>query len=245
MPLLDHFHPPLSEERHWEGFHARWANALVDVLNESLLPPGYYAEAHIQLGTRVEIDAATFQQNLSTDPANGPATATLPARIWAAPEPTFHLPIAFPDTFEVGIVSTEAGPKLVAAIELVSPSNKDRPEHRRAFAIKCANYLVQGISLIIVDVVTSRNFNLHDEMARLLPGGESFLFPATPSLYAAAYRPLRSAAAGEAATWLATLAIGQSLPSMPLALSDELCLPIDLEAAYVETCGKLRLSLEP
>jgi hypothetical protein len=22
MPLLDHFHPPLSEERSWEGFHS-------------------------------------------------------------------------------------------------------------------------------------------------------------------------------------------------------------------------------
>ena len=25
MPLLDHFHPPLSDERHWESFHAAWA----------------------------------------------------------------------------------------------------------------------------------------------------------------------------------------------------------------------------
>ena len=23
MPLLDHFRPPLSERRHWEGFHSR------------------------------------------------------------------------------------------------------------------------------------------------------------------------------------------------------------------------------
>jgi hypothetical protein len=24
MPLLDHFHPPLSTERHWESFYAAW-----------------------------------------------------------------------------------------------------------------------------------------------------------------------------------------------------------------------------
>src|SRR4051794_27866536 len=38
MPLRDHFHPPLSEERHWEGFHSKWANVLVDELNQTLLP---------------------------------------------------------------------------------------------------------------------------------------------------------------------------------------------------------------
>jgi hypothetical protein len=24
MPLLDHFYPPLSERRRWQGFHSRW-----------------------------------------------------------------------------------------------------------------------------------------------------------------------------------------------------------------------------
>ena len=28
MPLLDHFHPPVSERRSWEGFHGLWAAAL-------------------------------------------------------------------------------------------------------------------------------------------------------------------------------------------------------------------------
>ena len=28
MPLLDHFHPPLSLTHSWESFHARWAVAL-------------------------------------------------------------------------------------------------------------------------------------------------------------------------------------------------------------------------
>ena len=32
MPLKDHFHPPLSEVRHWESFHARWATGIADLL---------------------------------------------------------------------------------------------------------------------------------------------------------------------------------------------------------------------
>ena len=59
MPLLDHFHPPLSERRHWHSFHNSWATYLSSRLN-ALLPAGYFAEANVQFG--VEIDVAAFQE---------------------------------------------------------------------------------------------------------------------------------------------------------------------------------------
>jgi len=66
------------------------------------------------------------------------------------------IPAAFPDNFEALVFASEGGARLVAAIELVSPSNKDRLAHRQAFAVKCASYLCQGISLILIDIVSSR-----------------------------------------------------------------------------------------
>ena len=48
------------------------------------------------------------------------------------------------------IGSTVTGATLVAAIELVSPGNKDRPEARLAFAAKCVSYLTRGVGLIVV-----------------------------------------------------------------------------------------------
>ena len=57
---------------------------------------------------------------------------------------------------------------LAAAIELVSPSNRDRPEARRAFVAKCASYLQRGAGLVIVDVVTDRLANLHEELSAFL-----------------------------------------------------------------------------
>ena len=30
MPLLDHFHPPLSPRRHRESFHVNWAGAIAE-----------------------------------------------------------------------------------------------------------------------------------------------------------------------------------------------------------------------
>ena len=79
MPLLDHFHPPLSNTRHWESFHARWAAAIADALNEDLLPPGYFAEEQVHVGSRVEIDVATFDRGASSarGAAAGGGTATL------------------------------------------------------------------------------------------------------------------------------------------------------------------------
>src|SRR5205814_8987077 len=90
-------------------------------------------------------------------------TTAVLTRIWAPPSPVAVMPALFPDDFEVQVFIGVAGPTLVAAIELVSPGNKDRPEARPAFAAKCAAYLQRGIGVSVVDIVTSRHANLHDE----------------------------------------------------------------------------------
>src|SRR5947209_1878369 len=150
MPLLDHFHAPLAPRRHWESFHVNWAGAMADALNERLLPEGYFAEEQVHSGARVEIDVATY-----ADEAPGPTplrhggTTTLPPRVWTPPPATLVIPAAFPDSFEVLVFESEGGATLVAAIELVSPANKDRGAHRQAFVVKCASYLAQGVGLVL------------------------------------------------------------------------------------------------
>jgi hypothetical protein len=141
MPLLDHFHPSLLGRRHWEGFHGWWAAAIAGSLNEHL-PEEYFAEFQVTLGTRVEVDVATFAVigEPETPSPNGPAT-TVQTQVWAPPTPVAVMPAEFPDDFEVQVFSSMTGPTLVAAIELVSPGNKDRHETRRDFAAKCAAYL--------------------------------------------------------------------------------------------------------
>src|ERR1700730_15163606 len=117
MPLLDHFHPPLLGHRHWEGFHGRWAAAMADGLNESL-PEEYFAESQVTVGTRVEVDVATFTENGEREPpANGGVATAVQARVWAPPTPVAVVPAVFPDDFEVQVFSSASGPTLVAAIE--------------------------------------------------------------------------------------------------------------------------------
>lgn len=243
MPLLDHFHPPLSAERRWESFHSSWATKIADALTERWLPPGYIAEEHAHLGPSVEIDVATFERYASaTGEQEGGAVATAGARVWSPPTADGMLPAVFPDTFEVRVLSTDTGPKLVAAIELVSPGNKDRPAERRAFATKCASYLCQGISVIIVDIVTNRRANLHNEVLRIMEAADALQMPPESSLYAVAYRPLRRGKGDAIDVWRSPLALGQPLPTLPLGLRADLVIPVDFEAAYAEACLRKRLT---
>ncbi len=243
MPLLDHFHPPLSAERRWESFHSSWATKLADALTERWLPPDFIAEEHAHFGPSVEIDVATFEREASADgEGRAGAVATAGAKVWVPPAADGALPAVFPDTFEVRVLSTDTGPKLVAAIELISPGNKDRPAERRAFATKCASYLSQGISVIIVDIVTNRRANLHNEILRVMEAGSSLVLPQEANQYAVAYRPLRRGKGDEIDLWRVPLTVGQALPTLPLGLRADLIIPVDLEAPYAEACQRKRLS---
>jgi hypothetical protein len=241
MPLLDHFHPPLSLERRWESFHAAWSGSLADLLNR-ILPSGYFAEEQSHAGAGIEIDVATCEQaGGRSAQGNGPATAVLPAQVWAPPAPVLTVPAVFADDFEVRVFSTTSGPRLVAAIELVSPRNKDQFEARRAFATRCASYLYQGISLIVVDIVTERQANLHNEILRLVRDVPAWELPPKVHQYAVAYRPLRRAEREEIDIWPVSLPLGTSLLTLPLALNASICLPVDLEATYMDACRRRRL----
>src|SRR5262245_57597171 len=161
----------------------------------------------VQLGGRIEVDVASFEDAPDTAPAAG-GTATLTRAAWAPPAPAMVVPAAFPDEIEVRVFSSEGGPTLMAAVELVSPRNKDRPEARRVFAAKCAAYLSWGVGLVVVDVVTVRQANLHDEMVRQLGLDEQFLLPAEAVLYAVAYRPALRQDRELVDVWPHTLALG-------------------------------------
>jgi hypothetical protein len=234
VPLLDHFRPPLSEIRHWESFLTSWADEIMATLNQEVLPAGYFAETQVHFGSRVEVDVATLQQADSTG-ASPSADGGVAVQTWPGTE-TLPMPAVFPDEIEVQVVQRSGGPTLVGAIELVSPRNKDRPEARRAFAAKCAAYLQVGVGLLVVDVVTERRANLHDELIELLEQETVYRFPGDAVLYSVAYRPIRTATSGDQIEIrAASLAVGEALPAMPLALRDGPVAPVDLEASYTRT----------
>jgi hypothetical protein len=239
MPLLDHFNPPLSQRRQWESFHSAWAEAMARQLNQHLLPPRYYAEVHVKVGTRVEMDVGTFRDGNGATAGEGGGVAT-----WAPPHPVAQVPLNFtsPDLFEVQVLNDEEGPRVVAAIELVSPANKDRPGHRHMFAVKCASYLQQSIGLVMVDVVTERSGSLHRELLDLLGVAAETPGQTATDLYAVAYRTVAAAEALNLQIWVEALALGTGLPTLPLWIGPEQSIPLDLEQTYAAACASRRIA---
>src|SRR5271157_5354199 len=78
--------------------------------------------------------------------------------------------------------------RLVAAIEIVSPANKDRPEHRNVFVAKCVALLQKGVAVSIVDLVTVRQFNLYFELLAMIGHTDPTMADPPAHLYAASCR---------------------------------------------------------
>jgi hypothetical protein len=242
MPLFDHFRPPVEYDLPWDSLHSAWATYLATALNQRWLTRDFIALEHTHVGPHVEIDVATFERPASPGPGmpnGGGGIATLP-QTYVPPQALAAIPAVFPDRFEVRIFTTREGRQLVGAIELVSPRNKDRPEERQAFLAKCATYLFQGVSVVVLDIVTSRRANLHNELLRWLNAPAGYL-PDDTALYAAAYRPVLRNETAAIDIWAEPCAVGEALPTMPLRLIGDLFVPVEFEATYLETCRLRRL----
>lgn len=235
MPLQNHFKPPLSVRRHWHAFHNAWATYISSDLNRKL-PEGYFAEPNVQYG--IEIDVAAFEEGKFSNVS--PFTPKGRKR-WIPQTPNHSVPFPFEtDTVEISLYNNEAGPILAAAIELVSPANKDRLSNRSAFVSKCETYLQQGIGLVIVDIVTSCKINLHDDFVARL--GLSKTTKMNTDLYVVSYHPVEHNREKHLDIWQEEIKINKELPTMPLWLRNSLCLPLELEATYQRTCREQRIT---
>jgi hypothetical protein len=241
MPLRDHFHSPLKSQRHWEGFHSAWANTIVRHLTRQL-PPRYFAEPQIHLGVHVEADVATFESETSAIDAEGTGNGIATA-VSAPPQPPRTFAVDFPaqDVFEVRLYDEERESRLVAVLELVSPGNKDRPETRHAFTIKCAAYLQQQVALMVVDIVADRQADLYAQLLELLRIADDNSGSEKLNLHAAAYRIAKEDSRWRLDAWPERLRIGAALPTLPLWLASNFSLLVNLEATYEETCQVLRI----
>ncbi len=223
MPLRDHFRPPTTKFASWEELHGGWPMVIVQQLRKQL-PLGFVAAPRVHAGAsrdrhRRFRERPCPREFTKPDRNGGVATA-----VWAPGAPTFTVETAPPDDdeYEVRIYDTERGRALVAAIELVSPPNKDRREKRNAFVGKCAALLRHGVAVSMVDLVTIRQFNLYAELMTFLGHPDPTLGPEPPAVYAASCRWLRQEVRGVLETWSHALTVGQPLPTLPLWLTADL-----------------------
>ncbi len=240
MPLRDHFRPPLADFASWEELHGAWPGTIAFRLN-TILPSEYCSGVRVHVGTQVEIDVVTPDNDepvvvIAKGGTGGAAVAWAPAR------PTLLLDsdAPTPPEYEVRLYDERRGRRLVAAVELVSPGNKDRPENRDAFVSKCHALLQQDVCVAIVDLVADRPANLYAELAERIGAAPPAV--AGGSIYAVSCRGIKARDRWRVEEWEHVLAIGAPLPTLPLWLTDRFWVPLELEATYEETCRGLRIA---
>jgi hypothetical protein len=244
MPLRDHFRPPVEDLHSWDELHGTWPAVMVQHLVR-VLPEGFIAAPRVHLGTAFEIDVSTYAHG-RTLREDGPRSGNggVGVATWAPPKPTLTLETELPDQdeYEVRVYDARHGRRLVAAIEIVSPSNKDRPESRRAFVAKVASLLQQDVSVSIVDIVTIRRSNLYADLLEMIGGSDPMLSAEPPAIYAVTIRGRRRTGQRSLLdTWFDPLAPGQRLPTLPVWLDSDQGVFLDLEASYEEACAVLRI----
>src|SRR4029079_4422873 len=146
-----------------------WHAAIVQHLRKRL-PPGYIAEPRVHLGSVFEIDVSAFESDAVPLAGRSGGGGGAPPRPCATAERSLAVETTIPDQYEyeVRVYDLSRGRQLVAAVEIVSPANKDRPESRNLFVAKCAALLQKHVAVSVVDLVTIRPFNLYAELLALV-----------------------------------------------------------------------------
>ncbi|MBX9579732.1 MAG: DUF4058 family protein [Gemmataceae bacterium] len=234
MPLHD-----WREDVGFNGLHMAWQIAILDWLQERL-PAEYRAYVGSFPGLVVDIPNGRPDlgvRNWGPDPRpDDPPGTTDPA---ADPAPDVETVATFEFDPQMAIHIDRHG-HLVAAVELVSPRNKDRPESRETYTGRYAGYIRQGVHLLLVDLLPRpRGFSF----AAAVDAAVGFRQPPLPVPYAVSYRVGEPVPDGTLlAAWRRPLAVGQPLPTLPLALTVHSSVSIDLEYTYMQAARRLYLT---
>jgi hypothetical protein len=209
----------------FHDFHLSWLPAIKRALNAGLLPAGYYAMGEQVAGPGNPDVLALRAPEDAYDGGGGLALALAPPKVWLEDD------IYAAKTRSVVIRRTN-GDEVVAVIEVVSPGNKNSRQGLRSFVSKAVEYLNSSVHLLVVD--------LHPPGPRDPQGihpeiwGEytdkPFELPPDRPLTLASYL----AESGRKRAFVQPVAVGGTLPDMPLFLTPERYVNVPLERTYLD-----------
>jgi hypothetical protein len=224
MPLHD-----WTDRPGWDGVHHLWITELLRWIKPRL-PAGY--RAYIGTAPTVAIGAPAERPDVHVrqwteeqPPPSNPPSANSPL----SEEPDEEIAVAAIDPSTALYVETQG--RLVAAVELVSPRNKDRLVARTTYLGRYVGYLLEGVHLLLVDVHRRPlDFSFADHIAIELHMTQ----PALPPPMAVSYRVGGPAATGGRilGIWRRPLTVGAALPVLVLPLTVEVGVSVDLEQTY-------------
>jgi hypothetical protein len=225
MPLHD-----WTDERGWDSVHPFWLAYLVEWI-QPRLPEGY--KAFLGGVPALTVASGNGKPDVGVRQWGPQAPAEEPAGDPGILEPDLEASVAIRLDPQPAVHIDLRG-QLIAAIELVSPRNKDRADAKETYTHRYLGYLRLGVHLMLVDVLPRpRGFSFADAITSAL-GME---LPLLPAPFAAAYRVGEIVPVGEemgslVGLWRRPLQVGQPLPSLPLPLSVHRAIVIDLEETY-------------
>ncbi len=211
-------------------FHLGWLDDIMRSLNRGLLPAGYYAMAE-QLAGGLGPDVLTLRHPDESQPPAGDPAGTV-ALASAPPRVQFRIRAeanAYAASARSAVIRHTSHHQVIAVCEIVSPGNKSSRHALYSFVDKAATLLRAGIHLVVLDLFppSSRDpEGIHkaiwDEVI-----DNDFTLPTEKPLTLASYLggPIPEA-------FVEPVAVGSTLPDMPLFVTPGLYVPLPLEATY-------------
>ena len=218
-------------------FHHEWISTIQRALNAGRLPAGYYALAE-QVAGGLGPDVLTLETggpSFEPDDSEGDRAEHGEGSVAVATAPPH---VRFTAVAEDGLIARRksrvvvrhsSNHRVVAIVEIVSPGNKASEPALDAFVQKAYEFVTAGIHLLIVDLLPlgprdpqgihavvwspfdSRPFTLPDDK------------PLTLASYSAGLVPR---------AYIEPVAVGDTLPEMPLFLEAEIYIPLPLDETY-------------
>ena len=212
----------------WENLHDCWLYHLFAAIRPQL-PDGYRvylgSYSRIGLASAVRPDIGVAQPSEPPTPVTG-ATYIL--------DPDEETTVATIEPWKTVYVQYRG--MMVAAVEVISPRNKDRPSTRVESAARYAGYLQGGIHLLLIDLINRPiGFSFADAVEA------DIRYPNPVSLtppFAAVYRVGEPTNPGSmVAVWRRTMVVGSPLPTLPIPLTVHNAVAIDLDATYMRAAA--------
>lgn len=233
MPLHD-----WKDERGWDGVHLLWLAQLLDWI-QPRLPAGF--RAYVGSVPALTLEAGNGKPDVTVRGWRSPPNETAPnGSTTIAPDRNVVATFTLDPQRAIHV---DWHGQLIAAVEIVSPSNKDRLDSKARYTRRYLGYLRQGVHLLLIDVFSQpAGFAFADAISEDLGLGE----PATPSPHAITYRvgstvPCDHEMGTQISLWRRLLKVGEPLPELPLPLDEDQAVVIDLESTYHQATRRVYL----
>ena len=145
-------------EHLWQTFHDRLIHALANIMtDEDLLPEGFSETptGRIYVNRQIEPDTVITKSGLIPPPESSDSQTDAPSTL------DFIAKIPAISTDKQLMLYNHLG-QPVAVMELISPKNRLR---RRYYAVQYEEYIVHGLTFVMVDLIYFVGANVHDVMA--------------------------------------------------------------------------------